>query len=64
MWRSLPKLIRSWIREDITNYIIFKRNTPQLAADGIKRIRIQLRDVSVGQPWLNAAEPLSDASSL
>jgi hypothetical protein len=26
--------------------IYFKRNTPQLAADGIKGIRIQLRDVS------------------
>ena len=25
---------------------IFKRNTPQLAADGIKGIRIQLRDGS------------------
>ena len=43
------------------NHEGFKRNTPQLAADGIKRIRIQLRDVSVGQLWLNAAAPLSDA---
>jgi len=35
--------------------LIFKRNTPQLAADGIKSIRIQLRDGSVNQLWFNAA---------